>query len=92
MYRATLTPPRGVIYDNIPKSIDIPINRSPKDSVQSEHHPMGDVQNPILEVRSFLAKSTLRARHLDLKAFVPNNLFLALPLTNRSGLFGRYNQ
>ena len=27
----------------------------------------------------------------NLKAFVPNNVFLALPLTNRSGLLGRYN-
>ena len=28
----------------------------------------------------------------DLNAFVPNNLFFALPATNRSGLLGRHNQ
>ena len=33
-----------------------------------------------------------RARQGDLNAFVPNNLFFALPVANRSGLLGRHNQ
>ena len=59
---------------------------------QTEQWPRGEVQNPTGERRSGCRKSMRRARQGDLNAFVPNNLFFALPATNRSGLLGRQNQ
>lgn len=55
--------------------------------------PFEDVQNPAYEPWSLVAAKSMRwARHLDLKWSVENKLFFALPLTNKSGLLGRYIQ
>ena len=59
---------------------------------QTEQWPRDEVQNPTGKRRSGCRKSMRRTRQGDLNAFVPNNLFFALPATNRSGLLGRHNQ
>lgn len=52
----------------------------------------GKVQKPKEEQRLLPAKSIRSVKHRDLNALVPNNLFFALPLINKSDLLGRNSQ